>query len=711
MKQVLVSRDGVTVHDVPAPMVEPGTVLVQTIYSCISAGTELSGIRSISQPLWKRIAQQPEKVKQVWQQVASEGLAKTRGLVKRKLSAAHPTGYSLYGNIIAVGSGIDDLSIGDRVACGGAQFAQHAEIVRVPRNLVVAVPHELDDRVASTVTLGAIALQGIRRAEPTMGETFVVIGLGLLGQITARMLRASGVRVIGSDLNQARMDVALAAGMDMALPSGDGADASAVARLTDGHGADGVIITASTPSDDVVSTAFRMCRRRGRVVLVGDVGLNIDRQDIYTKELDFRVSTSYGPGRYDRRYEEEGLDYPIGYVRWTENRNMAEYLRLLAEDKVSIDDLLGTSYQIDNAAQAYAALGNPGTDGMLSLLEYPTNEKASLRRLPNPSACGGNDGTIRVALVGAGGFAKDIHLPIIGDNPHSTLHAVVSRQGHNARETAEQCGATYASTDINEVLDDPDVDALVIATRHDLHGDLALRALHAGKHVLVEKPLCLTEKEMGEIALFYQEAGDTPPVLLTGFNRRFSPPAMGIHKAVRDRASPMMMNYRVNAGYLPPDMWVHGAEGGGRNLGEACHFYDLFVYLTGSRPSEVQALSLRPQSAYYRRDDNFSVTVSFEDGSVATLTYTALGAKDYPKERLDVYVDGKVFALDNFTSVQPFGTRDGAFSASRADKGHAEQWAAFTKAIRLGGDWPSPLWQQMSAMQIAFDVQRQIVGS
>lgn len=708
MKQVLVSRDGVTVQDVPAPMVEPGTVLVRSTFSCISAGTELSGIRSISQPLWKRVAQQPEKVKQVWQQVATQGLFKTRDLVKRKLMAAHPTGYSVCGTIIAVGSGINDLSIGDRVACGGNQFAHHAEVIRVPRNLVIPVPDEIDDRIASTVTLGAIAMQGIRRAEPSMGETFVVIGLGLLGQLTVRMLRASGIRVIGTDLDQNRVDIALASGMDLALPLGSGADDSSVARLTDGHGADGVIITASSSSDEVLSSAFHMCRRKGRVVLVGDVGLNIDRQDIYAKELDFRVSTSYGPGRYDRRYEEEGVDYPIGYVRWTEHRNMAEYLRLLAEGKISIADLMGQAYSIDEASKAYAEISQSGSSGMLALLAYPANDTATICRKPNPTAHPAQGDTVRVALIGAGGFAKDIHLPLFATDPHSTLHAVVSRQGHNAQETARQCGAAYASTDVEDVLKDPDVDALVIATRHDLHGSLTLRALEAGKHVLVEKPLCLAKEELDAITAFYDGAGESAPVLLTGFNRRFAAPVQGIHAALAGRTSPMMLNYRVNAGYLPADTWAHGPEGGGRNMGEACHFYDLFVYLTGSRPRDVQATSLRPETAYYRRDDNFVATVSFEDGSVATLTYTALGAKEHPKERLDIYAEGKVFSLDNFLSVQSYGTQAGAFSASRPDKGHAEQWSTFIKAIRHGGDWPSPLWQQLAAMHIVFDVQDQI---
>ena len=710
MKQVLVSRDGVTVNDVPAPGIEPATVLVHTTYSCISAGTEMSGIRSISQPLWKRVAQQPEKVKQIWQQVAGEGLAKTRELVKRKLAAAYPTGYSACGRVIAVGAGIDDVAVGDRVACGGAQFAQHAEVIRVPRNLIVPVPDDLEDSLASTVTLGAIALQGVRRTEPTIGETIVVIGLGLLGQLTVRMLLANGIRVIGTDLDQTRVDVALAAGMDMALPLKDDGGVQDVARLTDGHGADGVIITASTPSDDVVSTAFRMCRRRGRVVLVGDVGLNIDRQDIYTKELDFRVSTSYGPGRYDRRYEEEGLDYPIGYVRWTENRNMTEYLRLLAEGKININDLIGEAHTIDEAAKAYSALDQTGTAGMLSLLMYPTNEAALARRITYPSVQITAGDVVRVALIGAGGFAKAIYLPLIAANPDSHLHAVISRQGYNAQETAKQNGAAYASTNVEDALNDPDVDALLIVTRHDLHGDLTLRALEAGKHVLVEKPLCLTRDELNAVRTFYDSKKDGAPVLLTGFNRRFAVSVKGIQAALTGRTAPLMIDYRVNAGYLPADTWVHGSEGGGRNMGEACHFYDLFVFLTGSRPLDVQAMSLRSKTPYYRRDDNFVATVSFEDGSVATLTYTALGAKEHPKERFDVYTEGRVFSLDDFTSVTTYGTQAGKFNATRAMKGHAEQFTAFIKTIRHGGEWPSPLWQQLAAMDIAFDVQDHLIS-
>jgi predicted dehydrogenase/threonine dehydrogenase-like Zn-dependent dehydrogenase len=713
MKQVLIRRGQAVVEEVPAPEAEPGTILVRVDHSCISVGTEMSGIRASAVPLWKKALRQPDKVRKVLQHATSQGLASTRSMLESKVVTGEPTGYSASGIVVEVGAGVDDLRPGDRVACGGAQCAHHAEMIRVPRNLAVRVPEGLGLAEASTVTLGAIALQGVRRASPTLGESFVVLGLGILGQLTVQLLKANGCRVIGTDLDPSRIALGLELGMDVGINPSEEGDVAQVARLTDGVGADGVIITAATPSDAVMATAFRMCRKKGRVVLVGDVGLSLDRADFYQKELDFFISSSYGPGRYDRRYEEEGADYPVGYVRWTENRNMGEFLRLVAEGRVRVLPLVSRTYPIGEAPEAYAALQAPGERPMAVLLSYPGAGAAEppVRTIPNPRARAARPGALRVALVGAGGFAKGMHLPNIQSlADRFQLHAVVSRTGHNASATAQQFGARYSSTEYERVLADPDVDVVLIATRHHLHAEMTLAALRAGKHVLVEKPLALTAEDVSAVAGFYESLPEhaPAPVLLTGFNRRFSRYGRRIREIVEGRSNPMIMNYRMNAGYIPLDHWVHGAEGGGRNLGEACHIYDLFTYLAGSRVAEVQATAIRPTTGHYGAGDNFVATLRFEDGSVATLTYTALGASAHPKERMDLFVDGKVLVLDDYRRLDVAGAGAKGLATATTEKGQRQELEAFADAVREGGEWPIPLWQQVQASEIALAVEEQL---
>ncbi len=708
MKQVLLKQGGVVVEEVPAPQSAPGRVLVRTAYSCISVGTEMSGVKASDLPLWKRAIQRPDQVRRVIQMIATDGMTRTRETVRAHLAMASPIGYSLSGTVVDVGAGISDLAPGDHVACAGAQSAHHAEVVSVPRNLVVPLPEAMDLARASTVTLGAIALQGVRRAAPTLGETIVVVGLGILGQITAQLLKSNGARVIGIDPDRSRIATALAHGMDIGFHPGDVSADAEVARRTGGIGADGVIITAASPSDDILSGAFRICRRKGRVVLVGDVGLDINREDIYAKELDFLVSTSYGPGRYDRTYEEGGLDYPVGYVRWTENRNMLTYMALVADGRLALDDLIGTRYPIENAKEAYAALSESEQRPMTVLLCYPGSATAPTRRVPNPGARQARSGAVRIALVGAGAFAKSVHLPLLRAHPEAfALRAVCTRQGHNAVSIAGQFGAAYSTTDLDEVLADKDTDAVLITTRHSTHGDEVLRSLHAGKHVFVEKPLCLTADELAAIEAFYANGHADAPLLMTGFNRRFSRYADAIAAASSKRSNPLVMTYRVNAGFLPSDHWVHGAEGGGRNLGEACHFYDLFIALANAAPEHVSAASIRHASGYYRADDNFSAVVRFENGCLATLVYTALGADGFPKERLDVFFDGKVYSIDNFTRLEVSGAPDPQIKTLAPAKGHEEELLAFAKGLR-DGVWPIPLWQQVAATRIALQVQAQL---
>jgi predicted dehydrogenase/threonine dehydrogenase-like Zn-dependent dehydrogenase len=705
MKQVLIRQGIAVVEEVPAPLVEPGTVLVRVARSCISIGTELSGMRASGTSLLQRARREPQRVKTLARMVVTDGLSRTRKRIEAKLGAGNATGYSAAGTIIAVGEGIDDLMVGTRVACAGAQCAHHAEVICVPRHLAVPLPAGLDFESASTVTLGAIALQGVRRACPTLGETFVVVGLGVLGQLTAQLLRANGARVIGLDLHEDRLQLAADLALEATVQPGRDVEFERVARLTDGFGADGVIVTAASSSSEILSTAFRMCRRKARVVLVGDVGLDLKREDIYLKELDFLVSTSYGPGRYDPTYEEGGLDYPIAYVRWTENRNMAEYVRLLGTGRLQVQRMVSAVYPVDEAPAAYRALNEGPAKPLMVLLAYPDREERLVQaRLVPLTALRSEAGRrVRLALAGAGDFATGVHLPNIHAlRDRIDLRCIQSRTGAKAAEVGRQYGATYATTDFGEVLADPEVDAVLIATRHDLHAGMALAALSAGKHVLVEKPLALLDADLDAIETFYAERqGQAVPLLLTGFNRRFSPHARAISTVLSSRTNPMVIQYFMNAGYIPASHWVHGPEGGGRNRGEACHIYDLFTFLTGARLVGAEACALRPATGHYLRSDNFIATVTLDDGSVATLTYTSLGNASYPKETMVVACDGKVLELKDYQHLVVAGERPSSKNARFPDKGLRAELEAFVDAVRGGGPWPIPLWQQLQASRIA----------
>ncbi|MBI5321083.1 bi-domain-containing oxidoreductase [Bradyrhizobium sp.] len=706
MKQLLVRSGKVFVKEVPAPVVGSKNVLVRVERSCVSVGTEMAGVKMSGLPLYRRALKQPHHVKRVFQLMRDQGFARVYKQVKGKLDSGLPTGYSAAGTVVAVGSDVEGFAVGDRVACAGAGIANHAELVDVPVNLCVSVPASLPFDAAATVTLGAIALQGVRRVQPTLGETVVVIGLGILGQITAQLLAANGCRVIGTDVDSARVGTAIENGLDIGINPQDGNLVEKVIKLTDGHGADAVVITAASSSSEILAQAFQACRKKARVVIVGDVGLNMSRSDIYAKEIDVLISCSYGPGRYDLAYEEEGTDYPLPYVRWTENRNMSEYLRLLATRRVRLDNMIEEPFSIDQAEEAYRRLAGDGAKPLLVLLKYPPREGASnpVLRLGEPARI---DGRIRIALVGAGGFAQGVHLPNLMElKDKFDLRAVVSRTGLSAQSAAERFGVPTAATDFRAALADPEIDLVLIATRHDLHAEMTLEALRAGKHVFVEKPTSMTEEGLNQIEAFY--AGNpAAPLLMTGFNRRFSPAVVAMKQAMAGRTSPLIVNYRMNAGYIPPDHWVHGPHGGGRNIGEACHIYDLFNAITGSEPVEVHATAIVPGGDYWRRDDNFVATIRYADGSVCTLTYTSLGNKSFPKERADVFVDGKVIVLDDYKQLVVSGGK-GGWKSLTMEKGQIEELKALAEAFHQKGRWPISLADQISATRVSFAVERQL---
>jgi predicted dehydrogenase/threonine dehydrogenase-like Zn-dependent dehydrogenase len=698
VKQVLIRGGGVVVEEVPAPVAGPRNVLVRVEWSCVSAGTEGASVAMSALPIYRRALKQPEHAKRALEIARNEGFVRTYKRVRGQLAAGLPTGYSAAGVVVGVGEEVDGFAVGDRVACAGAGIANHAELIDVPVNLVVRAPDGVSLADASTVTLGAIALQGVRRAQPTLGETVGVIGLGILGQLTVQLLRANGCRALVTDLDPERVAQAVAHGGEDA--SGD--FPGRVRALTDGFGADAVIVTAATSSSEPMAQAAQACRKKGRVVIVGDIGLELRRSDLYAKELDVVMSTSYGPGRYDDAYELEGRDYPIGYVRWTENRNMEEYLRLVADGAVRLDDLPRREYPVDDAQRAFEE------KPLLALLEYPERTESGSRTL-RLRTIEARPGAVRVALVGAGGFAQGSHVPnLLKLRDRFQLRAVVSRTGSTAKAVADRAEAAYATTDLDEVLADPEIDLVLIATRHDLHARQTLAALHAGKHVFVEKPLALNDDELAEIEGFYD--GRDAPLLMTGFNRRFSPAVTRVREHLRESATPFVANYRMNAGYIPLDHWVHGPEGGGRNIGEACHIYDLFVSLArGSDVESVSAAAISPTGNKLAANDNFVASVRFANGSVCSLTYTALGSRDYPKEQMDVFVDGSVLSLDDYKSLTVSGRGHG-WRGTTQHKGHLEELEALADAIRAGREWPIPLEEQVRAMRIAFEVERQILG-
>lgn len=707
LKQVMIKKGHAIVDNVPSPQVNDDSVLVKVHCSCISIGTEMSGVRGSGEPLWKKAMKKPDKVKKVLTMAMTEGIGKTQEIVKGKLESGAPTGYSAAGEVIAVGKNIRDIKVGERVACAGAQCAHHAEVINVPRNLMVKIPEGVSYRDAAPVTLGSIAMQGVRRANTTLGETFVVIGLGVIGQIVVQLLKASGCKVIASDLDKSRIDMAIKHGADMGIHPDGGVDIDQVMRLTSGIGADGVIITAASHSSAIVSTAFKMCRRKGRVILVGDVGLDLKRADFYQKELDFLISTSYGPGRYDSLYEEKGLEYPVSYVRWTENRNLQEVLALVKAGKLDFKDMVQAIYPIAQATEAYEMLKTASPKPLMVLLDYPEN-KAEEETVISVSDHKPHEGKIHVAVIGAGGFAKGMHLPNLQKlDSMFEISAIMSRTGSNAENTAKQFGARYATTDYKKILDDKSIDMVIITTRHNLHAGMVLQALQAGKHVLVEKPLAITESELEQIEQYAKNNPDMP-LLLTGFNRRHSKYLQEIGRVTSKRVNPMIINYRMNAGYIPLDHWVHTEEGAGRNIGEATHIYDVFNFLTGAKAVSVSATSITPKNGYYSSKDNFTVVIEYEDGSVANLIYTALGSKAYPKEQMDIYFDDKVITLNDYKTMQGFGVKLKAIQTKGSEKGQLEELKALGEAIRQGKDAPTPLWQQMQSMRIAFAVEQQI---
>jgi predicted dehydrogenase/threonine dehydrogenase-like Zn-dependent dehydrogenase len=671
MLQVAISGGEVRVVDVPAPVSRPGFVVVQTSHSLISAGTEGAGITGRSESLAVKAIKNPDLVRKVIQRVRTHGLKQTTDLVRSRIGSELPIGYSAAGVVVEVGEGVSQFRPGDRVACAGAGYANHAEYNAVPVNLTVPVPANVDLQEAAFATLGAIALQGIRRAEPTMGESVVVIGLGLLGQLTTQMLAAAGVRTIGVDMLPERVERAKQLGMEDGFAIGERDLSEGVLERTSGIGADAVIVCAAGSDPGLLNQAFDLCRRRGRVILVGDVPIRVQRDKIYRKELDFRISTSYGPGRYDKSYEEGGQDYPIGYVRWTEGRNLAEVLRLISRGKLKVKPLIDAVFPVADALSGYIALKSERRP-IGVLLEYDLPPATGIPRFErvrvNPSKRDTKPSKrqYQFGVIGFGGYFSGMLLPLLEAHPGFAPHSVCSRSGLAVRNAQSRHGFPKGFTNWEDAVNDPDVDLLFIATRHDQHYRIARAAIDAGKHVFVEKPMTMTSAEGADLITRV----DQSTVLLTvGFNRRFSPHAAELARNLREIAEPLTVLYRVNAGWLPPDHWLNDpVEGGGRILGEGVHFFDFFRFLTKSEPISVTGAPIRGA----RPSENVSALVTFEDGSTGALVYTAQGGSGLSKERVEVHAGRNSYVLDDFRELQVFGSGN-RVRTSKTDKGQANQ--------------------------------------
>ncbi len=674
MKQIIQDlKNGATVlEEVPVPQVKTGYVLIQTTRSLVSLGTERMLVEFGKANLIDKARQQPDKVKQVLDKIKTDGLQPTLEAVFNKLGQPLPLGYCNVGRVVAVGRGVTEFVVGDRVASNG----NHAEFVCVPKNLVAKVPEGVTDEEAAFTVIGSIGLEGIRLLKPELGETIVVVGLGLIGLVTAQLLKANGCRVVGIDYDRQKVELAQAKGI-LAVNPAEGADqVKYVEELTAGTGADGVIITASTPSHEVVHQACEMSRKRGRIVLVGVVGLNMRRDDFYKKELTFQVSCSYGAGRYDEEYENKGHDYPLAYVRWTEKRNFETILQAIAAGALDVRSLITERVALQDYREIYGDMRKRGS--IASIIEYPeqTEMKRVVRVADRPFAPGQG----KIGIIGAGNYTSSMVVPCL-KKAHAAIKYIASAGGLNAKVLARKAGAECATSDYREMLQDPEVSLVIITTRHNLHARMTLEALQAGKSVFVEKPLCLNEEELHAIEEAYKGAPEGT-TLTVGFNRRFSPFATKLKSLVGDGAKNIVCT--MNAGFIPADMWVHDPEtGGGRIVGEACHFIDLCAYLAGSRVAAVcmNAMGEDPQE----NTDNASLLLRFENGTNAVINYFANGSKSYAKERVEVFSQERVFILDNWRRLEAFGAKGFSKMSGTMDKGQKIQFALLNERIQQGG--------------------------
>jgi predicted dehydrogenase/threonine dehydrogenase-like Zn-dependent dehydrogenase len=700
MKQILQSlKTGVTeIAEVPVQSVGSGQLLISTSHSLVSAGTERMMVEFGKAGWIDKARQQPDKVRVVLDKIKTDGLQPTLQAIFHKLDQPLPLGYCNVGRVAEIGAGVAGFTLGDRVISNG----KHAEVVRVPINLCAKVPDAVTDEDAAFTVLGAIALQGIRLARPTLGETVVVTGLGLVGLMTVQLLRANGCRVLGLDFDSEKLDLARQFGAEVVDLAAGQDPVKAAERYSRGRGVDAVIVTAATKSSEPMHQAALMCRKRGRIVLVGVTGLDLSRDDYFKKELTFQVSASYGPGRYDPNYEEKGQDYPVGFVRWTEQRNFEAVLDMMAEGRLNVKPMISHRFAIGEAEQAYALVG--GEEPSLGiLLVYPGIEITpegrtvglTTRNHPQSLFKEGIRTNAVVSFIGSGNYATAVLIPAFKAEG-AQLRSVASIAGVSGLHAGRKFGFDEITTDTSRLFADVETNAIVITTQHDSHASFVLKALAAGKHVFVEKPLCLTLDELTQI-----EAADHAPIVMVGFNRRFAPQIQKISALLKGLTGPKSFVMTVNAGVIPAEHWTQDPEaGGGRIIGEACHFIDLLRFLAGSRISSHQVTRMESPTK-----DSVCICMKFEDGSMGVVHYLANGSKVFPKERLEVFAAGCVLQLDNFRKLQGFGWPGfSKMNLWRQDKGQKACAAAFLRAIANGGPAPIPLEEIFEVARVSIEV-------
>ena len=692
MYQIIQSfKTGETILEtIPAPEVKKGQVLIQTSRSLVSLGTERMLVEFGKSNLISKARQQPDKVKQVLDKIKTEGLMPTLEAVFNKLEQPLPLGYCNVGKVIAVGEGVSEFNVGDRVASNGS----HAEVVCIPKNLVALIPDNISDEEAAFTVIGSIGLQGIRLLNPTFGETVVVIGMGLIGLMTAQMLKANGCQVIGVDLDQNKLDLAQKAGIIPFNPNSDGDVVKFVENYTHNIGCDGVIITASAKTNEIISQAARMSRKRGRIILVGVVGLNISRAEFYEKELSFQVSCSYGPGRYDEIYEQKGQDYPLSYVRWTEKRNFEAILQAIASGSLQVKEMITEVVDLQDYQKIYGNIGS--SKSIASILKYNETQQIFETKVSiNPYIKA--SGKANIGIIGAGNFTKMTMLPIL-KKTSANLYSIASAGGVTGTALAKKYNFNFSTTDYNSILNDSNVVLFLVTPRHNNHADLVVEGLKNNKNVFVEKPLAITPEQLITIENAYKDNGYINAIHV-GFNRRFSPHAQKL-KTVLGTA-PMNIIATMNAGNIPSNVWVHDRQvGGGRIIGEACHFIDLITFLTGSKVKAVcmNAMGINPQG----NTDNATILLQYENGSTGVINYFANGSKSYEKERIEVYSQERTAIITNFRKLETFGFKNLKSFKTALDKGHKTQFEKLVETTTNGGNPLIPFEEIVNTTKASF---------
>ena len=692
MRQIIQDmKSGQTIlEEVPVPQVKSGSVLIKTSCSLVSLGTERMLVEFGKASMIDKARQQPDKVKQVLDKIKTDGVQPTIEAVFNKLGHPLPLGYCNSGTVVAIGNGVTEFKVGDRVASNG----QHAEYVCVPKNLVAKIPENVSDEEAAFTVIGSIGLQGIRLINPQLGETVVVIGLGLIGLIAAQLLQANGCRVIGIDFDEEKVQLAREKNIIGINPTKGTDPVKYVLEETASYGADAILITASTKTDEVIHQAAEMSRKKGRIVLVGVIGLGLRRDDFYKKELSFQVSCSYGPGRYDDDYENRGIDYPLPFVRWTEKRNFETVLQAIAMGRIDVKSLITEEVKLDNYKEIYGDMRKHGS--IASIIKYPSDSK--MRTVVEVTSLNFTGTKGQIGIIGAGNFTSATMLPALTKSK-ACIRYIASAQGLSAKILAKKVGAKRATSDYHEILKDDVVDLVMITTRHNLHAPMVLDALYAGKHVFVEKPLCLNQKELGEIVTAYQMAQKNGVTLTVGFNRRFSSFAVKMKELAGKGVKNIIAT--MNAGFIPSEVWVHDLKtGGGRIIGEACHFIDLCSFLTDSIVTSVcmNAMGENPEE----NTDNASILLRYKDGSNAVINYFANGSKSYSKERVEIYTQEKTLVLDNWSELKGYGCKGFTKMKKSMDKGHTTQFSLLNERILRGGEALIPFCSIINTTKASF---------